>query len=138
MQIHDTTELEDDLGLDYAKAGNLQAAFPHLQKSVSLYPSPANLFNLGFYYQKVGNTPKAQEYYFKAVIAAETFYPTGDTHDASDKKIYTSLIKLLLLSNAYVPAEQISAKGLQYFPDSGELWEYLALSENKLHNQDAA
>ncbi len=138
MQIQDNTELEDDLGTDYAKAGNLQAAFPHLQKSVSLFPSPATLFNLGFYYQKVGNTQRAQEYYYRAITIADTFYPAGDTHDPSDRKIYTSLVKLLLLSNEYEAAAQISTKGLQYFPDSGELWEYLALSEIKLHNQDAA
>jgi len=127
-----------NLNPDYKRAGNMQTAVTQAQKSVNLNTNPINLFNLGHTYEVNGNSKKAEEYYYKAVSLADTYYPAGQTHDPNDKKIYLQLTQLLLSDVNYVAAEKITRKGVQYFPDVGVLWAELALSEYKLQNQNEA
>src|SRR6266536_38298 len=136
--IEDNFILEDTLGVDYAKAGNREAAFPHLQKSVKLYPYAANFFHLGLFYETGGNVQKAKEYYLKAYNAAVTSSSTAYSHALVDYQIYPRLAKMLLLSNEYETAEKISKKGLQYDHNNYFLMVELALSENKLHHWNDA
>jgi len=139
-QIEDSFAIEDNLGVMYNQQRDLQASLTHLQKSVSLYPYTDNLFHLGNLYESLGNLQKAQEYYSKALTAAEAYYSTTDTHNRKEGNldIYTRLTEVLLLTDKNEAAEHTSTKGLQYYPDSAILWEELALSEYKLHNQQEA
>src|SRR6266567_794925 len=139
-QLQDNDELEQQIGVDYEHAGNSKAALPHAQKSVSLNPTPNNLFNLGYIYEVDSNdTKKAEEYYYKGIIVAETYYPVGQKHDPNDIKMYEEFIQLLIVNNRnYGAAEKIATKGLQYFPNSNTLWAELALSEYLLQKQNEA
>lgn len=137
-QIQNNFSLENDLGIDYYKIGDMSKALTHFQKSVSIYPYSDNLFHLGLFYDIQNNIPKAKEYYSKAVSTTDKYYSVAQTRDPRDEYLFTRLTELLLISSDYKIAEKVSKKGLLYYPNSIKLWEELAVTESKLHNQREA
>lgn len=136
-QIQSNPMLEHALEEAYVQAGP-KATFISLQKLVNLHPTPTTFFDLGNVYESERNMRKAEEYYFKAVSEADTYYPDGDAHNPDDEQIYIRLAGFLLLSDKNEAAGEISTKGLRYFPTSGILWEEFAISENTLHRWNDA
>ncbi len=148
LTIHENVIMENDLGVDYAKTGNTQAALTYLQKSANHYPYPGNLFNLAYTYERTGDIQKAKEYYYKSLNVSESYFLTSGTNRKERKDnlaiydanlaIYIRLGWVLLHLEEYAAAEKISNMGVQYYPDSDVLWRQLAIIENNLHDQQAA
>lgn len=127
-QVEDNYFLETDLGINYELSGKRQLAFNHLQKSVSIHPFWYNLFSLGLLYEDIGDDKKAGEFYYKAMVAADTFSSLYHYRFPSELRIYIKYSLLLLENKKWSESSVISKKGLQYYPKSSILWVELATS----------
>lgn len=128
--------LEKDLENQYVK--DRKFAFKYLQKLAVENPSPTILFDLGNLYEFEGRLQEAGDYYFKAVSAVQKYYKTGEMHNPNDERIYIRLSGLLLLSQKYEYASNISSEGLRNFPGSGTMWSEFAIAKAKLKQWDEA
>lgn len=139
-QVQDNAGLESTIGVDLGNQGNIQAAYPHLQKSVSLDPFVSNLMELGVYYDLTGNEKEAKEYYFKALAASQTASKDG----YSDKNVlltYVKLANLLMRYNDYNEAVSVSKMGIKHYPHSAStatLQNDIAISEEALSKSKSA
>ncbi|MBI5122714.1 hypothetical protein HZA75_02530 [Candidatus Roizmanbacteria bacterium] len=142
LQINEDAIMENDLGINYAKSGNMQVAFHYLQKSVQDDPYPGNLYNLALAYEQVGEIRKAKEYYVKAFNVSEAYFSIngierrkGNENLAiyeTNSAIYERLGWVLLRLEEYQNAEKNSKLGLRYYPESDVLLQQLKIAKSKL------
>lgn len=142
-RLIDNPILEENLATDYAQKGDLELAHKHLQRSVELLPFTHNLFHLGNYYEEKGDIGKAVNYYFEALRISEDFYRkinanSNRREDESNIVIYKKLIKLLILYGEYEKSSIFASEGVKHYPEDAVLWEYLAISSNKIGNHEVA
>ena len=126
-------DIEGKLAAELIYVGDFNQAFPHLFKSVELFPHDTNLFNLGSVYDHLGNYQKAR-YYYERVLALKP-----DTVRAKIKQsTYEGLIKILLFQDSPQATNKIARKSVQEFPKDGSLWIYLAIDEYQLNHYNEA
>ncbi len=130
-QVQDNYDIELNLGSDYLQQGNPQEAEAHLLRSVELFPTTNNLYNLGVVYEYANNLQKARDYYLKA-FNSPAYSTVPNKHLVNT---YFRLAWVLLRFDDPETAEKVSGAGLQFYPDSDTLWYALAMSEYKLNNQ---
>jgi len=131
--IYDSYDIENDIGVEYTLNKQYDEAAKHLEKSVAMLPETDNLYNLGKVYEELGNRQKAKEYYAKALQAkSSTKLVTDWSHT------YEALAGVLLYTDPPQKALAFITSAVTNYPDSGELWEYLAITEYRLHNQQEA
>jgi tetratricopeptide (TPR) repeat protein len=132
MKIHDNFDIETNLASEYFFAGKYNGAVLHFRKSIEMFPHEGNLYNLGLTFEQMGDREKAMVYYYKALEARNY---TQVTHGLST---YERLTWLLLLSDSFKQAKEVSSKGLKDYPQSESLWMNLAISEYRLGDFDQA
>jgi tetratricopeptide (TPR) repeat protein len=126
-------DLESKLASEYIYINRFDLAFPHLFKSVELFPHDTNLFNLGSVYDHLGDYKKAQ-YYYEQVLNLRS-----DTIRARIKNsTYEGLIKILIFHGDPKTTNKLARTGVQEFPQDGTLWMLLAINEYTLNHYNEA
>lgn len=103
----DSFDLENNLGVELARKGQLENAKIHFERSIELSPTwwtPYN--NLGVYYARTNNLKRAEELYSTS-IARGNYYLA-----------YENLAFLLLREKKYQEAIDLSEKSLSFFPNN--------------------
>lgn len=114
-QVKDNAELEYNIGDDLINQKKYKQAYPHLLRSVNLFPYVDNLQSFGVYYDRIGNVQKAKEYYYKSIEASKI--ASGYNYDYGQViASYIYLGDLLLINHNYKEAANVSRMGLQQFP----------------------
>lgn len=118
--------LENNLGDELFRIGEIEKAETHLKRSIAINPEWSVAWtNLGVIEEKRGNPEKAKEYYRKAITAE--YVPA-----------YENLARILLLNGDAKESKEFTIKSLNKFPNSSTLWLTLALAENGLGNYNEA
>jgi protein O-mannosyl-transferase len=120
-------DLENNLGVELFRAGRINEAKIHFEKSLSIQPKwHFALNNLGATYQNLGDLEKAKEQYGKVL-------ETSDYYLAHE-----NLVAIYLQEENYQLAKETAEKALMKLPQNGVLWRSLALAEYKLGNKENA
>jgi tetratricopeptide (TPR) repeat protein len=139
--IYSDWKLENDLGSDYARMGDMENAHIHFTRSYDYYPTPWNLYHLGMYYQDLGDTKNAHVYYSRAYNAMRNneFSPLIKPGKSTlEYNVYARLANILFLEEKYAQSLKYSKLGLKYYPNASDLWVTYAASEYFVGNQSAA
>ncbi len=130
IKITDSFDLEGNYATILDGEGRYHDAILHAKKSIQLNAYEVNVGNLALIYQHIGNFPLAKKYYVNSL-----FYPAntllGKKHYLST---YTSMG--IFLAERDDPHEAITFinNGLSEYPQSPDLWFYLAVAEYRLKN----
>lgn len=120
-------DLENNLGNEYYKQGNLQEAKKHFEFSISL--TQRNWFalnNLATVYFREDNISKARELYQEVV-------------DNSDNYLaYQNFARLLILYDSPSTTKKFVEQSLEKFPTNSRLWTILAIAHYRLGEKDKA
>jgi Tfp pilus assembly protein PilF len=131
--VKDNYAIELNLGSDYMQAHDIRA-LKHLQESVRLHPYAINLYNLGVANEALGNIKEAEKLYLEAYsIHSPSYHTTQHV-----LPIYERLAYILLLKEKSIQAASVAKTGLTYYPNSSNLWFFLAASEYRQHHQQNA
>lgn len=126
---------ENNFGTVLLAKKDYKEALVHYKKSVALYPYETNLLNLGLTYSSLGKNNEAEKYYYEA-YRAKSFVRKPHLHLEST---YGRIANLQLYVNKnYREVERISKLGLLDYPQSGDLWLFLALNQYALGNKSDA
>ncbi len=132
LKIHESADIENNLGVDYLNNQNYEEALNHFKKSASLSANEGNLSNLGLAYEKLGNLQLAEKNFQKSLIMNK--YPPRD-HKTALFATSVRLSYLYLLEHKDKIAYAFIKSKLQIYPTNGYLWEYLAISEYRLNKK---
>lgn len=130
-KIYDNFQIENNLGAMYALNEQYDEALKHFDKSNEIYPSASSLYNIGITYDRIGNKEKAREYFYKILDAS-------DYSSISYASFLSRSSWRLLHHDSPENAEKFIIKALKKSPDNAFLWDYLAVCEYQLHNQQEA
>lgn len=120
-------DLENNYGVELFRAGKVDEAKVHFEKSTQLAPKWwTNWNNLGVMEERKGDYEKAGEYYKKAI-------DNGNYYLA-----YENYAGILLFHKDPKEAKEFIEESLKYLPYNSKLWFFLALSEYKLDNKQNA
>jgi len=109
--------LENGLGAELYKKGEIEQAYAHFLKATELAPQGwINWTNLGTYYQKKGESAKAIEAYRKAIANRPSYAP------ASHKLAY-----LLMILKMPAESEKVVLEGLKNNKNNAGLWSTYAI-----------
>jgi protein O-mannosyl-transferase len=133
-RIRTSFDLENNLGVTYANRGDYKDALPHFLKSSQLFPYASSTFNIGLVYEQYGMLKKAKKYYVKAL--RESLMEPGSESDPTTIPVRIASVSVRI-DKPYVTVAFIKSQ-LNYYPDTGLLWMYLAMARYKLHEQKAA
>lgn len=122
-----SVHLEENLGTEYYRTGDLDRAEYHFKRAVELEPRIGqSWYNLAVVAGKRKDFDLAKNYYKKAI---------------DESHFYLAYENLSVISFAYgslEETEQITQQALTYFPKNTKLWLILALTENKLQKHEQA
>ncbi len=133
-KIHTNYNIENNLGAEYGSLHQYEKALEHYKNSAKFLPMKANLYNIGYMYEKMGDNQRSKEYYFKAVAVSEYFQMEGRNVSVPHER----LGRLLVLTDKPEIARDFAKSALQIYPNKASLWLDLAISEFKLGNQEEA
>lgn len=136
-KIHTNYNTELNLGTEFALINKYDEAIFHYVKSMEIYPYEITAFSLANIYSRINNVPKAKEYYAK-IIKGGLKSSNLSEHERVLKESYERYARLLILSDSLDVSKKFIKNALSKYPNSGNLWTYLAVSEYKQHNQDEA
>ncbi|MDE2590359.1 MAG: hypothetical protein KGL95_11940, partial [Patescibacteria group bacterium] len=123
IKVRDNYDLEMNLGADFFDAKDISTALVHLKKSVALFPSNVNLYDLAYVYEQAGDIKHAQKYYEMA-LTYPSYAQGGKLHT---EETYVNLARVLLIENKVESAHTIINQGLAEYPSSFSLQFYLVL-----------
>lgn len=132
--IYNDWKLENDLGSDYARIGDMKNAYIHFKRSYELSPTPWNIYHLGLYYENSGDTKKAIVYYSNALNAHKALAKESNL----EYNLYLHLSNASILAGNYSAAIEYAKAGIKYYPESSDLWVALAVGEYLTHNKQNA
>ncbi len=123
----DSARLQNNLGNELVKNGQIDAALPHFQQAVELDPKLWVAWdNIGIIYEKKGQIQKAKKYYQLAM--KENFIPA-----------YENMARVILQNdNSPMPAKTFCLQSIKKYPLDATLWLTLSLSDNQLGNHKNA
>ena len=136
IKITNNYEIEDSLGMEYLKSGDITTAVKHLQKSVDFRPYEYNLQHLGLAYQALKNQQKAKLYLKMALHAKDYKLFTPHKHGLNTYMSYASF--MILSGESSDAAAFLQEEALHDYPDSWQLYMYLALSKYMDHDKKGA
>ncbi len=120
--------LQTNLGVELIKSGDLEEAKKHFEQSIKLAPyNFVNYANLGVLYTSQKNYSAAADYYRKSIAENKYNYAA-----------YRNYALMYLSLKDWRKAEAVIQESLRFFPQSSELWIFLAEAEYKTGNKDAA
>ena len=122
-------DLESKVAAELIYINKFDQAFPHLFKSVALYPHDTNLFNLGSVYDHLGNYKKAQ-YYYERVLELKNGTIRAKIKDST----YEGLIKILIFHGNPQTANKLARESVREFPQDGVLRMLLSINEYTLNH----
>ena len=134
-KIHTNYNIENNLGFEYSSVGNYKEAITHYIASADMYPYDATIANLAQIYDKLGDKKLAKKYYIEAI---ESKYTSSNTRKLILSIAYERLGYISLLMDQPVETIKFVKKTLNLYPNSANLWSYLAISEYKLQNKSEA
>jgi protein O-mannosyl-transferase len=134
IQVSDNYLSEEELSIALFKEKKLNDALIPAQKSIASFSNDLNYYNLGYIYETMGKIPQAKQAYMNA-YHAKNYLPWNHRHYLA---LYVSLGKLLLYYDDPKDANTFINDALTDYPDSADLYFFLAVSEYKLHNHDKA
>jgi len=116
-KILDSSDLENNLGVDYESIKKYPIALKHFTKSVSMQPTELNTENTAIVYEEIGDMKNASRYYdFSTELHAQNLLVSNNPQDAND-----------FIENAVVA-----------YPNDWLLWKYLAIAGLELKNNHEA
>lgn len=120
-------DLENNLGVELFRAGKVEEAAIHFEKSADLAPHWWTSWNnLGVIAERKGNYQKAEEYYRKSIQNGEYFLA------------YENLANILLVQDKPMEAKVFIKEAVKKLPLNAKLWFTLALSNYKLGDKEGA
>lgn len=120
-------DLENNYGVELFRAGQIQQAKVHFQRSVEIAPHWwTNWNNLGVIYEREQNYQTALEYYKKSIDNGQYFLA------------YENYANTLLFHKSPQSAKEFTQQSLKILPYNSKLWTVLALSEYKLGDKQKA
>jgi tetratricopeptide (TPR) repeat protein len=122
------------LGAEFARIGLYKEALPHLKKANDLFYRDSSLYNLGYVYEQSGDYEKAKKYYREVFTTKKIPYLRSEIKGSA----YKGMARVLVLHDKPENAKEFSESALKMYPNDGTYWSYLAISEYKLNNQEAA
>lgn len=126
-RLSESALIENNLGDEYFKRGDLKNARTHFQKALTLNPNLwIALNNLGVIEEQQGNIDQAQAYYRQALKKGDRL------------PIYENIARTLILSKKLKESKEFLEIAIKKYPLSAKLWLTLALTEYELGNFDAA
>lgn len=133
LYTHDTAinpesfDLQNNLGVELFRAGDLDKAKFHFEKSLSLQPKwHFSLNNLGAIYQRQGNYEEAKKYYLEVL-------KTSDYYLAHE-----NLSSIYVLEKDYEGGKVATEKSLEKLPNNPGLWLNLAVIKYKLGDKEGS
>jgi hypothetical protein len=138
-QISTNFDLETSIGMDYDAVGDERDAVLHLKKAVDLYPDESDIYDLGVVYAKLWRLNESKKYLLKFLSTKSKLGYDYRTKSYISMKFYayTALARIYYLNNDYINGSTMLKKVTVEFPNSGELWYYLALFEYNLHDRNS-
>ncbi len=118
--------LENGMGFVLIKQGKFSEAKLYTEKSIADFPYITNYNNLGTIYVNLGDYNKAKEAYLNAIKIGDYYLS------------YEALAGLTLTSEANKENLNFLKTALSKFPNSANLWLYLAIYDYKSGNKDDA
>jgi len=110
----DNFNLNNNLGVEYFRLGNIAKAGYYFQKSVEENPYWwTNYNNLGVYYENTGDISKAKEMYQRSI-------KNGNYYLA-----YENYARVLIKEKKHEEAKEFITESLKYFPENITLQEFL-------------
>ena len=134
IKITDNFLIQQELAGALSDEGKFNNALIHAKKSVSYFPNDLNLYNLGYIYERMENIQQAKTEYIKG-LQARHYVPDGHSHYLIN---YGALTRMLFSYGDWSGARNYAKQGLRDYPDSSDLWVYLALADYNLHDQKDA
>jgi len=126
--------LENALGYELSKAGDLLGAEKHYLESVKLVPnwwiSLNNLGSVQFKYTRAGHPdylPRARDSFQQSA-----------THSGNFSTPYENLATLYFSAGDHLKTQQFVSTAVNKFPQNAKLWFFLGLTEHELGNTDSA
>lgn len=120
-------ELENNLGQEFYKKGDLDQAKRHFENSISL--TSDNWFalnNLATVYFRQDDIPNARRIYQQVVDNSDLYLA------------YENLARILILHDTPIAAKEFTEQSLNKFPENPRLWGILAIAHSRLGNKKAA
>lgn len=134
ITVNDNYLSEEELSIALLEEGKLNEAVLPAKKSVAYFPNDNNLYNLGYLYEGLGKTEKAQQVYDRA-IHAKNYIPWQHKHYL---QVYARLALLLIYHKNFQAAKKVLIAGIKDYPQNTTLLLYLATSEYELGEQKQA
>lgn len=130
----DSPDLEGYLAQEYLAENNFQEAVVHYREDVALNANEIDLSDLAHSYELEGNVKEANIYFLRTI---ESRNITPSVHAQVDKDAYQRLADLSLVTENASDAALLITMVLQKYPDSGNTWADLAVTEMRLRNHNA-
>lgn len=127
LKLKPNFSLENALAFEYSEKGDLDKAYIHSKRSVEIYPSFANLTNLGAVYARQGKYKDAKKSYLQAIEKGKTYFPA-----------YENMILILLKHFDEKEAQDFTRKTTEIFPTTEKAWFYRLVAEYKAGEQQEA
>jgi hypothetical protein len=139
-KINQSFDLENLLGVELFKSGQIDLAINHFQKSINLMPNWSNGWNnLGYSYMVKSDIEKAEVAFQKAIDNVYMPYTYVAARDANDVNPYRFMAELLFYHKKnFKETLAFLDRALIVFPENAELWQIKVLAEYKLGNQEEA
>ncbi len=121
-------DLENNLGVELFRIGNIQEAKKHFEQSTILAPYWwINWNNLGAIYERENNIPMAKKYYYTAIDNGSYYLS------------YENIAKVLYFSEKNPKeAKEFISESIKLYHQNSTLWEVLALSNYALNANEEA
>jgi tetratricopeptide (TPR) repeat protein len=133
-QVVDSYSIEELLGNAAWDKHELDQAFYHYKKADVLLPNTDYLLSaIGSIYQRKGDLRQARIYHFKAMGGVNAFYSKKHAEFT-----YVATSMFLYYYDDPLLAKKNIKEGLSDYPNDVNLWIFLAMTEYKMHKQEAA
>lgn len=120
-------ELENNLGQEFYRQGNLEEAKKHFERSINLTKDNwIALNNLGTIYFRQNDIAQARKLYQQVVDESDLYLA------------HENLARILILYDTPEATKEFTTESLKKFPYNAKLWGILAMAESRLHNKNEA
>lgn len=135
IPLNDNFFIENALGTEYAERNQNDKALQHYLKAASLRPYELNLSNAALMFYNLENIQQSNDYFQKALQARNYHLYTPHQHALATYRNYAFL---LVIYNKTGLDIHLLQEALRDYPDSSDLWSFLAMAEYKYHNKNQA